>query len=82
MSQPWDPGYKPPSPAEAFDPQRPLPNELVAGIAIDWSHQERSNRAEGLEDALELIITKVQRDEFDPLALRDIAIAALREFRR
>lgn len=81
MTQPWEPGYKPPTPAEAFDPQRPLPDGLVRGIAQDFAMQERSNRAEILEVALELIVAKVQMDEFDPLALRDIAIAALKAFR-
>lgn len=80
--QPWELGYKPPTAVEAFDPQRPLPDELVAGIARDWSHQERSNRAEGLEEALEEIIRRVVREGSDPAGLRPLAVAALKEFRR
>ena len=80
--QPWEPGYKPPSAAEAMDPSRPLPRHVVEGIAHDFEMQERSNRSEGLEDALEEIVARVNNDEFDPLALRDIASAALLEFRR
>ena len=80
--QPWEPGYKPPSAAEAMDPSRPLSRSVVAGIAQDFAMQERSNRAQGLEDALEEIIARVNNDELDPVALRDIASAALLEFRR
>jgi hypothetical protein len=52
-NQPWDPGYKPPTPAEAFDPQRPLPDELVAGIAHDYAMQDQAARYEELLAALE-----------------------------
>jgi hypothetical protein len=44
---------KPLTPAEAFDPQRPLPDELVAGIAHDYAMQDQAARYEELLDALE-----------------------------
>jgi hypothetical protein len=44
--QPWEAGYKPPSAAEALDPSRPLPRELVAGLARDFEMQEQANRCE------------------------------------
>jgi hypothetical protein len=57
---PWDHSIdrpvwtgKPLTPAEAFDPQRPLPDELVRGIAHDYAMQDQAARYEELLDALE-----------------------------
>jgi hypothetical protein len=50
---PWDAGYKPPTPAEAFDESAPLPDYLVRGVAQDFAMQDQAVRYEELLDALE-----------------------------
>jgi hypothetical protein len=50
---PWDAGYKPPTPAEAFDGSAPLPEHLVRGVAQDFAMQDQAARYEELLDALE-----------------------------
>jgi hypothetical protein len=86
--QPWEPGYKPPTAAEVFDESAPLPDDLVRGIAQDYAMQERSNRAEGLEDALQAIVDACKDDEKWPDEdilldfVLDTALVALEEFRR
>lgn len=62
---------------------QPLSRWVAEGIAQDFAMQERSNRAEGLEDALQEIADADPVDlALDPNWPQRIAAAALKEFRR
>jgi hypothetical protein len=50
---PWDAGYKPPTPAEIFSESAPLSESVVRGLVHDYAVSDQAARYDELLDALE-----------------------------